>query len=86
MQPARTQVVPHGPASISSVRAPASAAARRAAKPAVPAPITATSTSLRAATSLSLVQPEVQGLSRRRVPGRVPSCMLVAEAQALMGV
>jgi hypothetical protein len=45
MQPARTHVVPHGPALISSTRAPAAKAALRAARPAVPAPTTATSTS-----------------------------------------
>lgn len=43
MQPTRAQVVPPGPRSISTDRAPAAEAARWAAMPAVPAPITATS-------------------------------------------
>jgi hypothetical protein len=44
MQPTRAQVVPYGPDSIITTFAPAFAASRRAASPAVPAPITATST------------------------------------------
>ena len=44
MQPTRAQVVPNSPASISTARLPAERAARNADMPAVPAPITATST------------------------------------------
>ena len=44
MQPTRAQVVPSSPPSIIAALAPAPLAARYAARPAVPAPITATST------------------------------------------
>ena len=44
MQPTRAQVVPCGPPSIRTTRLPCAIAARYAAKPEVPAPMTATST------------------------------------------
>ncbi len=44
MQPTRAQVVPWGPPSISTARRPPAIAARYAARPAVPAPMTVTST------------------------------------------
>lgn len=62
MQPYRAQVVPPGPASIYRTFAPAAFAARKAARPAVPAPTTATS--------------QAMGLPMRPAQtGAAPSCL-----------